>query len=50
MNIELTNLPSPTKLITTMDNHRFGAGLFVATLAIIAVAAVVLAWIIFSPR
>ncbi len=50
MNIELTNLPSPTKLITTMDKHRFGAGLFVATLSILSLAVVVLAWIFFYPR
>ncbi len=47
MNIKLTELPSPTKLIIAMDQHRFGASLFVITSLIISVALVALAWVYF---
>jgi hypothetical protein len=40
MNIRLTELPSPTKLIVTMDKYRFGAAMFVVALLIISAAAV----------
>ncbi len=40
MNIRLTELPSPTKLIVAMDKHRYGATLFVVALTIISAAAV----------
>ncbi len=41
MNINLTELPSPTKLIVAMDKHRFGAAMFVMALTILSVAVVV---------
>ena len=40
MNIRLTELPSPTKLIVAMDKHRFGAAMFVVALTILSMAAV----------
>ena len=40
MNIDLTELPSPTKLIVAMDKHRFGAAMFVVALTILSVAVV----------
>jgi len=47
MNIKLTELPSPTKLIIVMDKHRFGASLFVVAAFIISAALVALAWVYF---
>jgi hypothetical protein len=41
MNIQFTNLPSPTKLIATMDKHPLGACLFVVALLTISLVAVV---------
>ncbi len=45
MQIDFIDLPSPSKLITTMDKHRFGASLFVIALLILCVAAVVAVWL-----
>jgi hypothetical protein len=39
MNIDLQNLPSPSKLITTMDKHPVGACLFLLALSILSLAA-----------
>ncbi|WP_188707886.1 hypothetical protein [Polaromonas eurypsychrophila] len=50
MNIEIQNLPSPSKLIATMDRHPLGACLFVVALLICTVALVGLAWIWFLAR
>jgi len=47
MNIRLTELPSPTKLIVAMDKHRFGAAMFVMASLILSVALVALAWVYF---
>lgn len=48
MNIKFDHLPSPSKLITTMDKHPVGASLFVAALSILSLVAVVFAglWIL----
>ncbi|UUZ63954.1 hypothetical protein LP417_00790 [Polaromonas sp. P1-6] len=50
MNIEFNNLPSPTKLITTMDKHPLGACLFVVALLTISLVAVVFVGLWFFPR
>ncbi len=50
MNIELQNLPGPSKLIATMDKHPVGACLFVVALLICSLAAVGLSWLWFYPR
>lgn len=47
MNIKLTELPSPTKLIVAMDRHRFGAAMFLAASSIFSLAAVASLWIYF---
>ena len=47
MNIRLTELPSPTKLIVAMDRHRFGATMFVVASSILSAAAVASLWIYF---
>ena len=47
MNINLTELPSPTKLIVAMDKHRFGAAMFVVAALIFSLAAVASLWIYF---
>jgi len=41
MQIVFNNLPSLTKLIETMDQHRFGAAMFVIVLLILLVALLV---------
>lgn len=48
MNIEIQNIPSPSKLITTMDKHRFGAAMFVMALLICSLALVVSLWLYFG--
>lgn len=50
MNIEITDVPSPSKLITTMDKHPVGATLFVMALLILSVALVVCAWLYFNHK
>ncbi|MFN3569398.1 MAG: hypothetical protein ACK4VX_03940 [Polaromonas sp.] len=50
MNIQFQDTPSPSKLITTMDEHPLGACLFVVSLLICAAALVGLAWIWFLAR
>ena len=45
MNIEIQNIPSPSKLIATMDKHRFGAAMFVIALLIWSLALVGVAWV-----
>jgi hypothetical protein len=45
MNIEIQNIPSPSKLITTMDRHRFGAAMFVIVLLICSLALVICFWL-----
>jgi hypothetical protein len=47
MNINMTELPSPIKLIVVMDKHRFGAAMFVVASLILYVALVALAWVYF---
>jgi hypothetical protein len=42
MNIKFDQIPSPSKLITTMDKHPVGACLFVVALSIVLLAVVVL--------
>jgi len=41
MNIDFNDLPSPSKLITTMDKHPVGAVLFVLALFFVVVGIVV---------
>jgi len=48
MNIEIQNIPSPSKLIMTMDKHRFGAAMFVIALSICSLALVVSWWLYFG--
>jgi hypothetical protein len=48
MNIEITDVPSPSKLITTMDRHPVGAALFVVLSLILAMALVACCWMYFS--
>lgn len=45
MNIEIQNIPSPSKLITTMDKHRFGAAMFIIALLICSLAVVGMTWV-----
>ena len=45
MNINLTEIPSPSKLIATMDKQRFGAAMFVISLLISFAGAVALTWV-----
>ena len=47
MNIKLSELPSPTRLIVAMDRHRFGAAMFVVAALIFLLAAVASHWIYF---
>ena len=47
MNIKLSELPSPTRLIVAMDRHRFGAAMFVVAALIFLLAAVASLWIYF---
>ncbi len=50
MNIDFNDLPSPSKLITTMDKHPVGAALFVVALLILSVALVACTWLYFSVK
>lgn len=50
MNIEITDVPSPSKLIATMDKHPVGAAMFVVASLILTVALVVCAWLYFSVK
>lgn len=45
MNIEIQNIPSPSKLITIMDKHRFGAAMFVIALLICSLALLGSLWL-----
>jgi hypothetical protein len=47
MNIDFNDIPSPSKLITTMDKHPVGAMLFVAWSLILSVALVAVLWLYF---
>jgi hypothetical protein len=41
MNIDIQNIPSPSKLIMTMDKHPVGASLFIAGFSILLVVLLV---------
>lgn len=45
MNINLSEIPSPSKLIATMDKHRFGAAMFVIVSLIFSLAVVSSLWL-----
>lgn len=48
MNVNFQNLPSPSKLIMTMDKHPIGACLFVMTLFIGIAGLLGFTWLWFS--
>jgi hypothetical protein len=50
MNIEITDIPSPSKLIAAMDKHPVGAALFVVALLILSGAVVAFALIFFNAK
>ncbi len=46
MNIKFEDVPSPTKLIETMDKHPVGAANFVAIAALVVVSLLILALVL----
>lgn len=50
MNIDIKDIPSPSKLITTMDEHPVGAVLFVVALMILFVGVAGCMWLYFMHR
>lgn len=45
MNIDIRDIPSPSKLIATMDEHPVGALIFVVTLLILLVGVAGCLWV-----
>lgn len=50
MNIDFNDLPSPSKLITTMDKHRVGAAFFIVALFLVVLGIVVIAGVLLVQR
>jgi hypothetical protein len=50
MNIDIKDIPSPSKLIATMDEHPVGAAFFVVTLLILLVGVAGCLWVYFTLR
>lgn len=50
MNIDIKDILSPSKLITTMDEHPVGAALFVVTLLILFVGVAGCLWLYLTLR